>query len=233
MKAKFLFLIICLTLFLFFIFPFNLKTGKFIFHISNQFRTALIFSLISLFLILTTIRIVKIEEEKYLPPGVHFEISEDIEKFPYKSYIEKGIEKIKKFFKKDLSINKIYEKHVKESEEYFNYESFSKVGYGPNAITIRLTAKGFAPELYKNFTYIPFGITMGNKIVISIKHILEKAKHYDLSEIILKTAKHETWHTAGGKDDPYSKGIANPSLQYEIKRSEKEIMKEKLLEKAL
>jgi hypothetical protein len=225
-------LIVCLILSFSLLLPLNQLTGKFFLHTFNKSTIALIFSSISLFLILTAIRIIKVEEEKkHLPPGVHIEISTDILKSPYESNVRRGVEKIKNFLQKDLHINRIYERNVGEiCDENFGYESFSEIGYGPNAITIRLTMKSFNPELYKELPYKPFGITMGNKIVISVKNILERvARNYDVSEIIGRLGKHELWHIAGGKDDPYSKGIADPYLRYEINDEEKKVMKERFL----
>jgi hypothetical protein len=170
------------------------------------------------------------EENEYIPPGIHIEIPESIENSPYKKEINKGINRIKRFLQKELSIGEIYEKIVREiEEESFSYESFGKVGYGPNSVTIRLTMKSFAEELYKDFPYKPFGIAMGNKVVISVRNILDKATNYDISEIIERIAQHELWHVAGGEDDFYSKGIANPNLTYKINKDEKRRIKERIL----
>jgi hypothetical protein len=231
LKKKFLLLITCLIL-LIVIFSFNSTSGRFVLQSSNKL-TGLILSLILLFLVFASIRVIKVEEEgKYLPPGIHIEIPESTENSLYKKDIEKGIDKIKRFLKQ-LSVYNIYERRVREvEEESFNYISLGEVGYGPKAVTIRFTMKGFAEELYEYFPYRPFGIAIGNKIVISIKNILDKLdrSNYDVSQIIERIVKHELWHVAGGKDDPNSKGIANPYLSYDINKYEKEIMKRRILE---
>jgi hypothetical protein len=196
-----------------FLFYFYLKiAGMVTFHFEPIDKNALVFLLFfsSLIFSLSIMFLGKSKNEGELK--IYLEVEEKVSR-EHPSLVNHAEEILKKYLKANVLRKEVEEK----SDESFSYKDIPR-GEG---ITLRLTSRYFSDEMIKDMPYEPYGICFRQyrSVVISFPKLISNLSRMGMGdkygkEVLERLLLHEFYHLAGGEDNRYDKGIADPYLRY-------------------
>ena len=160
------------------------------------------------------------KREAELPPGVIYIRIEDnaIRYLREVGGLERVVELLEKYL--DVSKYKILIQMVKEKDAPFRLTDFGYIPCSSNSITITITGRNFSEEIDNEIkSYKPLGVTIGTKIVISMRRLVERFNELEKmygkgsiynSHLLENLFLHELGHALGLRDKPGSKTIMDP-----------------------